>query len=137
MEKLSAIDLMSLSMQIEKQKMETATYNLSIINQSFGDRLSVQRAQKVDVANLPSIDEVISGVRSKEIQVNSQDDGNVVGRVVSYEGGKPVIQYRSDIKIEAQMIHLNDATRAYEASLRLFNMNKEMSSKILQIGSKR
>ncbi|GAB6260264.1 hypothetical protein [Photobacterium sp. 53610] len=137
MEKLSAIDLMSLSMQIEKQKMETATYNLSIINQSFGDRLSVQRAQKVDVANLPSIDEVISGVRSKEVQVNSQDDGNVVGRVVSYEGGKPVIQYRSDIKIEAQMIHLNDATRAYEASLRLFNMNKEMSSKILQIGSKR
>jgi len=137
MEKLSAIDLMSLSMQIEKQKMETATYNLSIINQSFGDRMSVQNAQKVDVKNLPSIDEVISGVRSKEVQVNSQDDGNIVGRVVSYEGGKPVIQYRSDIRIEAQMIHLNDATRAYEASLRLFNMNKEMSSKILQIGSKR
>ncbi|QUJ68514.1 hypothetical protein KDD30_05210 [Photobacterium sp. GJ3] len=137
MEKLSAIDLMSLSMQIEMQKMETATYNLSIINQSFGDRLSVPHAQKVDVANLPTIHDVVAGVLPQDVQVNSQDDGNVVGRVVSYENGKPVIEYQSDIKIEAQMISLNEATRAYEASLRLFNINKEMSSKILQIGSKR
>lgn len=136
MEKLSAVDLMSLSIGIEQQRLEAVTSNLSAINQTFETRVSAEGAKSVNVDDFPSIYDVIAGQSENMASSDIKSDPSKTKKVLIFEGDKTSFKYGSDVKIEEEMIRLNEATRAYEASIRLFNINKEMSGKIIRIGSK-
>ncbi|ENM5767530.1 hypothetical protein V4V57_003264 [Vibrio mimicus] len=137
MESLSPVQLMSLSIGIEQKKLEAVTKNLSLINQSFDSKLAVERPQEVKVENFPSIYEVIGGKSLNEVTFNIDENVSKIKKSMVFEGNRTAFKYSADIKIEEEMIQLGEATKAYEASIRLFNISKEMSGKATQIGSKR
>ncbi|ELV8802101.1 hypothetical protein QNE37_001756 [Vibrio vulnificus] len=137
MESLSSVQLMSLSIGIEQKELEAVTKNLSLINQSFDSKLAVERPQEVKVENFPSIYEVIGGKSLNEVTFNIDESVSKIKKSMVFEGNRTAFKYSADIKIEEEMIRLGEATKAYEASIRLFNISKEMSGKATQIGSKR
>ncbi|BDA01018.1 TPA: flagellar basal body rod C-terminal domain-containing protein [Vibrio cholerae] len=137
MESLSPVQLMSLSIGIEQKELEAVTKNLSLINQSFDSKLAVERPQEVKVENFPSIYEVIGGKSLNEVTFNIDESVSKIKKSMVFEGNRTAFKYSADIKIEEEMIRLGEATKAYEASIRLFNISKEMSGKATQIGSKR
>lgn len=137
MENVSPVQLMSLSISIEQKRLEALTKNLSLINQTFDSKLTIEKPKEVTVENLPSINEVIEGKSLGRVTFNISDVTSKFKKSIVFEGNKTTFKYGADIKVEEEMIRLGEAQKAYEASLRLFNLSKEMSSKALQIGSKR
>ncbi|ENM5774700.1 hypothetical protein V4V55_002123 [Vibrio mimicus] len=137
MESLSPVQLMSLSIGIEQKELEAVTKNLSLISQSFDSKLAVERPQEVKIENFPSIYEVIGGKSLNEVTFNIDENVSKIKKSMVFEGNRTTFKYSADIKIEEEMIRLGEATKAYEASIRLFNISKEMSGKATQIGSKR
>ncbi|WP_318468225.1 flagellar basal body rod C-terminal domain-containing protein [Photobacterium leiognathi] len=137
MENLSPVQLMSLSIGIEQKELEAVTKNLSLIGQSFDKKLSVETPKEVNVENFPTVYNIINGKSVNEVVFDIDDNPSKVKKSLVFEGDKTKFEYSADIKIEEEMIRLGEATKAYEASIRLFNISKEMSSKAIQIGSKR
>ncbi|MEZ8082566.1 flagellar basal body rod C-terminal domain-containing protein [Enterovibrio norvegicus] len=137
MENLSPVQLMSLSIGIEQNQLEAVTKNLSLINQSFDSKLAVETPKEVTVNNFPSIYDVIGGKSANEVTFDVDDDTSKIKKSLVFDGDRTAFKYSADIKIEEEMIRLGEATKAYEASIRLFNISKEMSGKAIQIGSKR
>lgn len=137
MENLSSIQLMSLLIGVEQKKLEAVTKNLSLINQNFDSKLALERPQEVKVENFPSIYEVIGGKSLNEVTFKIDENVSKIKKSMVFEGNRTVFKYSADIKIEEEMIRLGEATKAYEASIRLFNISKDMSGKATQIGNKR
>lgn len=131
MANVSAVDLMKLSLSLESQKLEAASKNLANINKTYASSKNVPGEFYLKVKELPNIHDVIHGTGPAVDYAIETDKSNIL---ISNNSG--YLEYSVDIRFEEQVLNVSQAKNAYEASIRLFNNSKDMSRKIMSIGSK-
>ncbi|MEZ8236003.1 hypothetical protein AB4179_13815 [Vibrio lentus] len=128
---VSAIDLMELSLSLESRKLEAASKNLANINKTYSSRADSPGEFYLKVKGLPNISNVIRGEsRSIEYTIEADKSNVIIKRSLGN------VEYSLGLSLETQILDISQAKHSYEASIRLFNNSKEMSRKIMTIGTK-
>ncbi|MCE2597115.1 hypothetical protein K6Y31_20280 [Motilimonas cestriensis] len=133
MEGIKSVDLMVMVLSTEKNKLNSAIDNLSRVNESFTSKLDAKGKAVVVNQNFPTINEVLFGAPG-EINSSVLYNKAAVKESIDIVNGSLVSRYQPDIVMHEEMLALNDATRGYEAAIKMFNLYKEMSGKSLTIG---
>ncbi|CZF82656.1 hypothetical protein RN22_01375 [Grimontia sp. AD028] len=134
MNDLSTYNILSTSLSAEGNRLEAVAFNLAMINETYGSQSDVPGAKYIKVKNFPDIKEAVLGGATEAPSAEIRNNFNRVDSVLEVSGSETITKFKTAIKLEEQMMFLNEATRAYEASIRLFNLQKEMNGRLLSLG---
>lgn len=132
---LNSIDMIQAALNLEMNRLEVTTSNLANLNQTFSNKLDVV-GNKTVTLELPSLEGLLEGSQSINYDELIFLESSKIESIVKNEGGKLSVSYKSDTRIEEELVKLGDVKRAYETSLRLFNLSKKLNEQTLQIGNK-
>lgn len=130
---MSSIEALQAVMDLEMKRLEVTAKNVSNLDNSFKNKLDVVGNKTVSM-EIPSIEEFLQGKALDGAYKVKVDESDNVETVIKNQGGSLTVQYKSDTKIEEEMVKLGEIKRAYEASLRLLNLSKKLNEQALQIG---
>ncbi|EHU9472043.1 TPA: hypothetical protein RQK93_000691 [Vibrio vulnificus] len=130
---MSSVKALQAVMELEMKRLEATASNVSNLDNTFKNKLDVVGNKTVSM-EIPSIEEYLEGNAlngAYRLKIDETDD---VETVIKNQGGNLLVLYKSDTKIEEEMVKLGEIKRAYEASLRLLNLSKKLNEQALQIG---
>ena len=137
----SAALVSSSGMSVQRQVMDIISENLANVNTSKSDDGGPYR-RKVPVIGSKQVSD-FSDVLGQQISnvayISDILHDNTPPRL-DYDPTHPLADKngyvkKPNINVALEMVHMMDATRAYEANVEAFNASKSMASKALQIGA--
>lgn len=120
-------------MELQRSRVEAATLNINNAQLVFSNEESTVRPvfASPSIANFSTLIDQDSSVSL--LPVDSAGVKTVYKPEHALSNDEGYI-FKPDINIASEMVNLNQATRAYEASVKAFNTYKEMGAKALEIG---
>jgi len=132
-EPLSSIDVIKVALNLEMNRLEATTSNLANLNETFESKLDVVGNKSVNL-ELPLIEDLLNGTEDINSVELILSESKKIESILNNQGGKLSVSYKADTRIEGELVKLGDVKRAYEASLRLFNLSKQLNEQTLKIG---
>lgn len=115
-------------MNLERARLEAATYNISIANTVASSASQVAQLKSAQINADNGFLELIT------TEVVSERSVTKIFKPEHVKADENGFIYKPKVNLASEMIQLNLATRAYEANVRAFNSYKQMSSKAMEIG---
>ena len=121
-----------LGMQYQKMRIDAATMNIAnanVVQPSDGSGfkpLTVQMA-------LPSFEQILAGTEEPQMVALDVANKQVFQPDHPAADSRGYVHY-ANIDLAQQMVTLNQATRAYEANVKAFNAQMNMTLKAMEIG---
>lgn len=112
-------------MDFERSRLEQAAFKISLANSTFSSLLEAENFASSQAGNAGILRNDTSNIKIKSILDKSNPQADSAGYI-----------YKFDIDPTHEMATLVSATRAYEANVRAFNINGQMTKAALDIGSK-
>ena len=128
-------------MSVQRQVMDIISENLANVNTVKSSDGGPYRRKVPVIANkdIPLFGEML-GDRIRSVVYVSSIENDTTPPRLDYEPSHPLADERGyvakpNINVSLEMVHMIDATRAYEANVAAFNASKNMGAKALQIGT--
>ena len=112
-------------MEFERSRLEQAAFKISIANNVFSSLLDAEKFANLQANDSTFLNGEVSGLKIKSVLDKSNPQADAAGYI-----------YKFDIDPTHEMATLVSATRAYEANIRAYNVNSQMTKAALDIGSK-
>jgi len=126
---------------VQRQVMDIISENLANVNTVKSSDGGPYRRKVPVIANkdIPLFGEML-GDRIRSVVYVSSIENDTTPPRLDYEPSHPLADERGyvakpNINVSLEMVHMIDATRAYEANVAAFNASKNMGAKALQIGT--
>lgn len=128
-------------MSVQRQVMDIISENLANVNTVKSTDGGPYKRKVPVIANkdVPLFGEMLGKMINGVVYVSSVENDTTPPRL-DYEPSHPLADERGyvakpNINVSLEMVHMIDATRAYEANVAAFNASKNMGAKALQIGA--
>jgi len=124
----SVYDISLTGMNLERARLEAATYNISIANTVASSPSQVAQLKTAQVNGSNGFEGLLT------IELATERSVTKIFKPEHVKADEKGFIYKPKVNLASEMIQLNLATRAYEANVRAFNSYKQMSSKAMEIG---